>query len=347
MPDFRKLVTGALEAAGIKAYHGSPHRFDKFDITKIGTGEGAQAYGHGLYFAENPKVAASYEGVLPVSTDVLGAHFRTFSDRAPKNLTAADRAFAQQVIEDRMLNYGDDSLTTVADVLRHQSTFRPQNFAEVRRTLASMDERPGSMYHVNIRARPEQFLDWDKPFAQQSSQVQSILADPLSASLAKQQRARDELYARGQRASGRALSPAEMTRLATPLTPLENLSGQEMYRRVGLPAMNQAEGYGRSSAALNEMGVPGIRYLDQGSRFQPKQVEHLQGQIGQLEAMPQTPDVAKALAGRRAELDALKPTSNYVLFRDDIIDILKRYGIAAPAAATVADQSNYVQPQAQ
>ena len=50
---------------------------------------------------------------------------------------------------------------------------------------------------------------------------------------------------------------------------------------------------------------------------------------------------------RRAELDALKPTSNYVLFRDDIIDILKRYGIAAPAAATVADQSNYVQPQAQ
>jgi len=35
-------------------WHGSPHLFDKFDISKIGTGEGAQAYGHGLYFAENP-----------------------------------------------------------------------------------------------------------------------------------------------------------------------------------------------------------------------------------------------------------------------------------------------------
>ena len=37
----------------IKAYHGSPYDFERFDMSKIGTGEGAQAYGHGLYFAEN------------------------------------------------------------------------------------------------------------------------------------------------------------------------------------------------------------------------------------------------------------------------------------------------------
>src|SRR5262245_55536961 len=36
-------------APGLTAYHGSPHSFDAFDIGKIGTGEGAQAYGHGLY----------------------------------------------------------------------------------------------------------------------------------------------------------------------------------------------------------------------------------------------------------------------------------------------------------
>src|SRR5512147_2394588 len=45
---------------GHTVYHGSPHKFDKFDASKIGTGEGAQAYGHGLYFAENPKVAKEY-----------------------------------------------------------------------------------------------------------------------------------------------------------------------------------------------------------------------------------------------------------------------------------------------
>jgi hypothetical protein len=35
---------------GINAYHGSPHEFQRFSMDKIGTGEGAQAYGSGLYF---------------------------------------------------------------------------------------------------------------------------------------------------------------------------------------------------------------------------------------------------------------------------------------------------------
>jgi len=46
-------------AGAIKAYHGSPHKFDKFDMSKIGSGEGFQSYGHGLYFAESPNVSLS------------------------------------------------------------------------------------------------------------------------------------------------------------------------------------------------------------------------------------------------------------------------------------------------
>ena len=45
---------------GATVWHGSPHKFDKFDSSKIGTGEGAQAYGHGLYLAEHPEVAGQY-----------------------------------------------------------------------------------------------------------------------------------------------------------------------------------------------------------------------------------------------------------------------------------------------
>lgn len=37
------------------AYHGTPHKFDEFSLDAIGTGEGAQAHGWGLYFAENKK----------------------------------------------------------------------------------------------------------------------------------------------------------------------------------------------------------------------------------------------------------------------------------------------------
>ena len=45
---------------GMTVYHGSPYKFTAFDPAKIGTGEGAQAYGHGLYVAENPTVAKGY-----------------------------------------------------------------------------------------------------------------------------------------------------------------------------------------------------------------------------------------------------------------------------------------------
>ena len=35
------------------AWHGTPHDFDGFDLGAIGTGEGAQVHGWGLYFAQN------------------------------------------------------------------------------------------------------------------------------------------------------------------------------------------------------------------------------------------------------------------------------------------------------
>ena len=56
---------GDVPPPGIVAYHGSPHSFDQFDTSKIGTGEGAQAYGHGLYMAGNEAVAQSYKGAGP------------------------------------------------------------------------------------------------------------------------------------------------------------------------------------------------------------------------------------------------------------------------------------------
>ena len=45
----------------LEAWHGSPHKFDRFSMDQIGTGEGAQAYGHGLYFADEIDVAKGYQ----------------------------------------------------------------------------------------------------------------------------------------------------------------------------------------------------------------------------------------------------------------------------------------------
>lgn len=46
------------------AYHGTPHNFEKFDLGAIGTGEGAQAHGWGLYFAADRKIADEYRNRL-------------------------------------------------------------------------------------------------------------------------------------------------------------------------------------------------------------------------------------------------------------------------------------------
>lgn len=68
------LAVGKDAAAGaiahsIPAYHGTPYTFEPvednpfgaFQDQKIGTGEGAQAYGYGHYVAGSPKVAESYK----------------------------------------------------------------------------------------------------------------------------------------------------------------------------------------------------------------------------------------------------------------------------------------------
>lgn len=72
-----KFKDGVLEASNaiivkpeenvsfsIEAWHGTPHDVNKFKLEKVGTGEGAQAYGWGLYFAGNKKTAEWYRDKL-------------------------------------------------------------------------------------------------------------------------------------------------------------------------------------------------------------------------------------------------------------------------------------------
>ncbi len=46
------------------AWHGTPHTVDRFSTSKIGTGEGAQVYGWGLYFASLRQIAEHYRKAL-------------------------------------------------------------------------------------------------------------------------------------------------------------------------------------------------------------------------------------------------------------------------------------------
>jgi hypothetical protein len=54
------VLADAYNPAGMVVWHGSPHKFNKFDASKIGTGEGKQQQGIGSYLAESEAVAQKY-----------------------------------------------------------------------------------------------------------------------------------------------------------------------------------------------------------------------------------------------------------------------------------------------
>lgn len=53
------------------AYHGTPHKFDKFSTDKIGAGEGTQYEGWGLYFTSKKRVAEWYRQALGENENVF------------------------------------------------------------------------------------------------------------------------------------------------------------------------------------------------------------------------------------------------------------------------------------
>lgn len=154
-----RMLAGPLSVApvGMIAYHGTPHLIkDKFDINKIGTGEGRQAFGHGMYFAENPNVAASYtskEGVVPHSVMYQGKTYPWNSDEA-KLLVDVNKFGSEQAKK------------MYPDKAKYIDQVKP----------LEIGFQSGNLYKVDI---PDEhiptMMDWDKPLGQQSVQVKKAI----------------------------------------------------------------------------------------------------------------------------------------------------------------------------
>lgn len=226
IPDGGGKLGGAVAHSIIAPlWHGSPHKFEKFALEKIGTGEGAQAYGHGLYFAENPEVARDYQRQL-AGMSVAG--------RDPKGA----EAYAAQAVD----QYGSPQAALQAhlDYVKKNNWQAPEETAVLHQWAqqgAPKIETGGHLYQVKLDANPEDFLDWDKSFSEQ----------PLS------------IFEKV-----RSTSPSDLS-------------------------YKQLTGSPEASDKLRRAGIPGIRYLDQGSR------------------------------------GAGNGTRNYVVFDPSIIDITNRY----------------------
>jgi len=161
-PAITKADGGDVDGDGITAYHGSPHDFEQFDTSKIGTGEGAQSYGHGLYFAGHEPVAQEYKQRLAKidasEADKIGI---------PPSKWNAFQMFARQT---------DESLPEVAARDFSNWTGHPMSDDLVDAYRKTLKNR-GHMYEVHINAHPHHMLDWDKPLSEQPSHITKSLFD--------------------------------------------------------------------------------------------------------------------------------------------------------------------------
>lgn len=296
----------------IRAYHGSPHDFDKFDLSKIGTGEGAQAFGHGLYFAEAEPVARQYRDKLS-KADVVSDYSAAKPD-SPEAIVNARLANAREgaaALNTNGASYDVDAYAisrTRADIEQGLqaavergdfSTYQALN--DQRLTLDRIVEsgvafKPtGKMYEVAIHAPRDKFLDWDKPLSQQSEAVRKALGVPSAdkipeaeALAAQIDRLNRLIDGGGPQADAAINKKNSLVQRYLEIDPHE-----AAWWKVDT---KDAAARPESAAKLREAGIPGIRYLDQGSR------------------------------------GAGEGTSNFVVFDPSLIEILRKYGLLGPVA---------------
>ena len=256
-----RIAGAAPESKYIRAYHGSPHDFDKFDASKIDTGEGAQAYGHGLYFAGSEDVARSYRDSLKHMVPVP----------VPEEL---DGQLMQVIGEIGQLSGQRGKVVgSEWDVIQKQLDEKHNLLIDLQHRWREAAKNPGRMYEVEISHPEDALLDWDRPLRSQGRLVSERLA-PF----------RTDTY---------DLSPGgtDYETGATALHRIADAFDSDM---------------SEAAAALFKSGIPGIRYLDHGSR------------------------------------SAGKGTRNYVMFpgTEDQIRILRKYAVpgAIGAGAGMQDQ---------
>jgi len=302
--------------SGIKAYHGSPHDFDRFDLSKIGTGEGAQAYGHGLYFADSEAVAKSYRDALTGSSNSLAKH-------AVQQAGDIDKAIldTQQRLKDYTAMIGGDPERFPPDRVNSLINLQNEKLKSLAAQKAGLPPPAGHMYEVNINADPAHFLDWDKPLREQS-QIMSKLPEDVRQQVQSVGKKNKEGW--GDLGTG---DPDEYTtgqHLLTSLSAKKNAG----YTEYDYPA---------ASNVLREAGIPGIKYLDQGSRSKAYTVQPTyKGEpYGDPVHFDHThPAERWAQEQRDKGFGAeVKDTGsrNYVVFNDKLIDIMRKYGLAGLA----------------
>jgi hypothetical protein len=137
------LMADAYNPMGLTVFHGSPAKFNRFDRTKIGSGEGAQAYGYGHYVAESPETAKQYKETLK------------------------SKAFSKIVKKDR----------NVYDVVAPDGALISEGtmLGTAHKAKDAYDANVGALYEIDLPDEQiAKMIGWDRPIKEQSKEIQDI-----------------------------------------------------------------------------------------------------------------------------------------------------------------------------
>ena len=162
------LLAEAYNPIGMVVYHGSPAKFSRFDPTKIGSGEGHQAYGYGHYLAENPDVAKSY--IAPTSNSANANYLYKGKLIDPNDEVKRSAAF------NIMANNGDKTAIFSQYKPTYWETKSGKQFKKEIERMNYKDLSPaGSFYEVDLPDEQiARMVNWDKPIKEQSKEIQDI-----------------------------------------------------------------------------------------------------------------------------------------------------------------------------
>lgn len=289
-----KALRAAPSVRELIVHHGTPHTFEpteanplgEFDASKIGTGEGAQAYGHGIYYAENPNVAQSY---IAAGGSAVGI---------PQN-------YAADIVA--MMGGEQKAIKHLKHIMppKGEKTFSGESREFIEQTLRDVESgayktKQGSLYKADLPDEMiDKMLDWDKPLSEQPKVLEALLnADdewktyssalsPKYKNLAKEMiigakpKYGDEgvdLFMQLQKHNpnidhnlvydiSRKINPqvSDQDWLFSVLGG-SGAAGSGIRGGGGADLYNSLGGGSKASEALRQLGIPGIKYLDSGSR---------------------------------------------------------------------------------
>jgi hypothetical protein len=275
----------------IPFWHGSPHKFDAFDLSKMGTGEGAQAYGWGAYGADAQDTARTY------ATD------RSYVGRAMSGTPDGDAPWdAARIAQEAIDTQGENAAAHLAMVLRARKGLKAAGQEQENQKVLdaiALIERGDVQSKANLyrgeytwpdpareAATPltgEDLLQWDKPLKEQPENVKNAfkrrITEPKAIDgmdMGGNARLRDNRQGQADPTQSQpwvletvssngtvrfGLSQKDVDRLIGGQD-VSALTGAQVYQRVAA----EQGGFPQASKMMNDLGIPGIRYLDGQSR---------------------------------------------------------------------------------